>query len=497
MRQVIDPQLKLGEQDIAAIEFNPKSRDDIPQILRGLQYIYVTPEIRESVFAILAEMLPDGVHGKADASTGRPGMNQWTILVLGTLRLGLNIDFDRLHELANEHKTLRQLLGHAGWAEDARDRYELATIEDNLRLFTPEILDRINRVVVAAGHTLVKKSPDAALEVRADSFVVETDVHYPTDINLLWDAMRKLIEICAGLCADFGLTDWRQSAYQLRKLKKLFRQVQRLKHSSSKDEEKRAAKQEAIRQAHRDYLDAAEVLMARVRETLGTLQFGQVPATLLAPVPLYLDDAERQIDQIRRRVLLGETIPHAEKVFSLFERHTEWISKGKAGVPVELGLRVAVVEDQYGFILHHRVMQKTTDDQIAVPLMTETLTRFPGIASASFDKGFHSPSNQTELAELIPRVVMPKKGKLSLVQRAREQDPEFVARRHRHSAVESAINALEVHGLDRCPDHGIDGFKRYVALAVVARNIQQLGARLRRQEAQARERQRDPYRRAA
>ena len=118
-------------------------------------------------------------------------------------------------------------------------------------------------------------------------------MHSPTDINLLWDAMRKLIEICAGLCADFGLSDWRQSAYQRRRIKKLFRQVQRLKHSSSKDEEKRAAKQEAIRQAHRDSLEAAEVLMARVRETLGTLQVARVPATLLAPVQLYLDDAER------------------------------------------------------------------------------------------------------------------------------------------------------------------------------------------------------------
>ena len=252
-----------------------------------------------------------------------------------------------------------------------------------------------------------------------------------------------------------------------------------------------------MRQAHRDYLDAAETLLARVRETLWTLQVGQVPAALLAPLELYLGHAERQIDQIRRRVLLGETIPHEEKVFSLFERHTEWISKGKAGVPVELGLRVAVVEDQYGFILHHQVMQKTTDDQVAVPLMTETLARFPDIASASFDKGFHSPANQTDLAAIIPQVVMPKKGKLSLVQRAREQEPEFVALRHQHSAVESAINALEVHGLDRCLDHGIDGFKRYVALAVVARNIQRLGALLRQQEAQARERQRGPYRRAA
>ena len=97
MRQVIDPQLKFGEQDISAIELDPKSRDDIPRILRGLQYIYTTPELREEVFAILAEVLPEGTNGKdkVSADTGRPGMEQWKILVLGTLRLGLNADYDR------------------------------------------------------------------------------------------------------------------------------------------------------------------------------------------------------------------------------------------------------------------------------------------------------------------------------------------------------------------------------------------------------------------
>ena len=252
-----------------------------------------------------------------------------------------------------------------------------------------------------------------------------------------------------------------------------------------------------MHQAYRDDLTYAENLLVRVRESRFLLDVGAVPAPLLAPLDLYLSDAERQIDQIRRRVLQGETIPHEEKRFSVFERETEWISKGKAGVPVELGLRVAVVEDQYRFILHHQVMQQTTDDQVAVPLMTETRARFPGIASASFDKGFHSPANQTALAAMIPQVVMPKKGKLSLVQAEREHDPEFIRLRHQHSAVESAINALEVHGLDRCLDHGIDGFKRYVALAVVARNIQRLGALLRQQEAEQRERQRGPHRLAA
>jgi transposase, IS5 family len=494
MRQIIDPQLQFGEQDIGAIVLDPKSRDDIPQLLRGLQHIYTTPELRARVFAILEEVVPAGRHGKADTDTGRPGMEQWKILVLGVLRLGLNTDHDRLLQLANEHKSIRQMLGHTGWADGEEDRYELQTVKDNLRLFTPELLERINREVVAAGHLLVKKSPDAPLHVRADSFVVETDVHYPTDINLLWDAMRKLIEIVAGLCEELGLTEWRQSAYQLRQFKKFYRQVQRLKHSTSKDPDKRAAKQADVRAAHRTYLEQAEALLVRVRETRVQLVVSTLPAVFFEEIDLYLGDAERQIDQIRRRVLWGQTIPHEEKVFSLFQRHTDWISKGKAGVPVELGLRVAVVEDQHRFILTHQVMQKTTDDQVAVTLIETALAGLPNISSASFDKGFHSPTNQVALAALIPQVVMPKKGKLSQVRRAQEAAPEFVDLRRQHSAVESAINALEVHGLDRCLDHGIDGFKRYAAFAVVARNLQRLGAILRQQEA---ERRRGPYLRAA
>ena len=114
MRQVIDPQLQFGEQDISAIELDFKSRDDIPRILRGLQYIYTTAEVREQVFAILEEVLPERVDagGKVSADTGRPGMEQWKILVLGTLRLGLNADYDRIQELANQHGTIRQMLGH-------------------------------------------------------------------------------------------------------------------------------------------------------------------------------------------------------------------------------------------------------------------------------------------------------------------------------------------------------------------------------------------------
>jgi len=147
-----------------------------------------------------------------------------------------------------------------------------------------------------------------------------------------------------------------------------------------------------------------------------------------------------------------------------------------------LGLKVCVVKDQFGFILHHRVMQNETDDKVAVPIIQETKNRFAKLGSCSFDKGFHSPENQIELRKLLDRVVLPRKGKLSAINREIENSEEFREVRRKHSAVESTINALENHGLDRCRDHGINGFERYVGLAILGRNIQIAGHVLQQKE---------------
>ena len=268
MRTVIQPQMQFGEVDIATIILNPKSRDDIPQLLRGLQCIYINTALRERVFTILQEVLPKrvGAEGKASAKTGRPGMEQWKILVLGVLRLGLNADYDRIQELANEHKTIRQMLGHSDWMEEEK-RYELQTIKDNISLFTPDILDRINQEVVNAGHQLLKKNDQEKLKARCDSFVVETNVHFPTDINLLWDALRKTIQISAQFCNVYDLSEWRQSRHLLRTIKKNYRLIQKLKHSTSKDEVKRQAKQNEIKETHRVYIDQAQYFVQRAHTT--------------------------------------------------------------------------------------------------------------------------------------------------------------------------------------------------------------------------------------
>ncbi|MDO8700549.1 MAG: ISNCY family transposase, partial [Deltaproteobacteria bacterium] len=248
------------------------------------------------------------------------------------------------------------------------------------------------------------------------------------------------------------------------------------------------------------YLNKAQASLAKLEQSGLNNAFDVVRQLEIEGI---MRHAIRQIDQTKRRVILGEVIPHGEKVFSIFEPHTEWVSNGKAGVAVEWGVKVCILEDQYQFILHHQVMQQMTDDQVAVSMVAQAQQRFANLNACSFDKGFHSPENQLALKAQLEMVALPRKGKLSQSAQAAEQSAGFVKARRAHSAVESAINALEVHGLDMCPDHGIGGFKRYVALAVVARNIHRIGALLWQQEHKRAHRKKKyshrapPYKRAA
>jgi transposase, IS5 family len=475
MRKVIEKQLKIGQTDIPNIQIDLTCRDEIPQLLLGLQYIYSQRPVRNAVFKLLEKITPKQVA----TDKGRPGMDLWKILILGTLRLNCNWDFDKVHNIANEHKTVREFLGHTIYEFD--QRYGLQTIKDNISLLTPELLDGINQVVVSTGHALLRnKDQQLVLKGRCDSFVVETNVHYPTDINLLLDAIRKIVLLIGYLCDDLGITEWRQYRHIFKKIKKQFNFIRRLNHSSSKNQQIKNQREQLIIDAHLAYMDMVQTYVHRAKESIAILNGMAISSVArIMTIENYIVHAERQIEQIRRRVVNGETIPHGEKVFSIFEEHTEWISKGKAGVPQELGLGVCVLEDQYGFILHHHVMEKQKDVEITVSMVAQAKRKFTALSCCSFDKGFYSLANRADLQRILDHVVLPKKGKLSQTDKQIEYCHEFIQARHKHAAVESAINALENHGLNRCLDFGIIGFKRYIALAVLARNIQILGAKIR------------------
>ena len=143
--------MQFGQVRIEDIRFNLKSRDDIPKILMGLQYIYTKKELREEIFGILRETMPEGVSMR----TGRPGMELWKVLVMGVLKVSLGWDLDRLLEMLNNHKTIRLMLGHGMMDEDYQYNYQ--TVKDNIELLNPEVINKINDIVVREGHKIVKK----------------------------------------------------------------------------------------------------------------------------------------------------------------------------------------------------------------------------------------------------------------------------------------------------------------------------------------------------
>ncbi len=151
MRKTFEPQLTFGQTPIDQIKIDMRSRDEIPKFLLGLQYIYCNPELRQEVFNILKNMIPEHTNSK----TGRPGMNLWKILVMATIRINCNWDYDKLQEIINNHRTIRQMLGHGMMDDDKA--YPLQTLKDNVSLLTPEILDKINTLVNKEGHKLLVK----------------------------------------------------------------------------------------------------------------------------------------------------------------------------------------------------------------------------------------------------------------------------------------------------------------------------------------------------
>jgi hypothetical protein len=331
--------------------------------------------------------------------------------------------------------------------------------------------------VVKAGRAVFKKKDDEPLRAKSDTYVLETNVHFPTDLNLLWDACRKCLDLLPRLARSHDLPGWRKASIWQTQLKTFLRVCGTIHHGGG------AKKRERLEAAVHAYLQKAYALEQKVFASLLTLRaqaLSLVEQSTLAEVEYFHEMLIKHWDLIERRVLKGETIPHADKLFSLFEPHTEWINKGKVSPAVELGHKLLITTDQYSLVLDYKVMDQSSDVKETLPLVDRLLTRFGNgqIQSWSVDKGF-SAQQDRELVELfIPEVIMPKKGRRSQADQARETQKTFRRLRRQHSAIESNINALEHHGLNRCPDKGWSGFQRYVGFGILAYNLHKIGHRL-------------------
>jgi IS5 family transposase len=474
MRHHFQTQPDLQITPIEKIQLPLKSRDELPPILAGLQWIWMHPTLKGEIFALLEAKILAGKQ-----ATGRTGMDLWQILVLGVVRLGLDADWDRMEYVANYDSLVRQMLGVPAtpWGEEDK-RFGHQTLRDNVALLDAELLQQINARIAAAGREVFAKkagAPVAALEVKVDSYVLETDVHFPTDLNLLWDAGRKCVDWVEKFRrSGYALPGWRKAKDWRRQLKNLQRSTSQVVYLGGPNKEAR------VKSAVREYLAVGHALAAKVRQSLLELCDLSVEAAHWEQLEYFHAMLAKHLDLVERRLLHEETIPAHEKVFSLFEPHTEWIQKGKQRPNVELGHKLLLATDQQQLIQDYAVLLGTAEVDQSIPVTDRLLGRYGAgsVASVSFDKGFTRTADRELLGLYVPAVVMPKRGKKNAAETERERGRKFVALRRQHSAVESEINSLEHHGLNRCLDVGIKGYQRYVGYGVMSCNLHVIGREL-------------------
>ena len=296
---------------------------------------------------------------------------------------------------------------------------------------------------------------------------METDGHYPTDVHLLWDAVRSLVRIATREAQRHGLSGWRQSRHVQTRLRPGFHRVRTRRHQTPR--RVRAYRRLCRRLIARADRTRAELITAGARTPARRMDHFRVCAVHL-------------MDPVERRLLKGETVPQDAKLFSVFELHTRGVAKGKVGRPMEPGVPMCILEDQHPFLRHHAIMWEGHDVDYAVPMVQAAQAQHPDLRECRFDRGFHSPANRQALDALLDVNALPTKGYRSATEREREAEAGFATARRRHPAVESAIHHLEHRGLDRVRSHGRDGFSRTVALAVLAANCHCLGRLIRQLE---------------
>jgi IS5 family transposase len=482
MRQRFEQQQTIGTTAISDIQFPLRSRDELPPVLKALQYVFVTPELNSQVFELLEKKICKG-----KKQTGRKGMDLWHILVLAVVRHALGTNWDRLEYTANGDKLTRKVLGvHVEKFGIEEIEFSYQTIVDNVSLIDEAMLQEINHLVVLHGHNLLKKKEDAvlALTLKTDSYAVETNVHFPTDLNLLWDSSRKSLDIAERIVKGNNIPGWRKIKFIRSRVKSLFRSASQIVfRGGCKDPNKK-------KQAVKEYLQYARDLEARL-QILAETPIEVSSLLLQMALKEYMEYMNKFISQIDRRLLKGEEIPASEKVFSIFEPHTEWITKGKLHPNVELGKLLLVTTDQFQFIVDYKLMEYERDAAQIKPLCNRIKNKFADakILSHSFDKSFHSKENYEAVKETTLQVIMPKRGKKNHEEQQRESAKAFKKLRNKHSTVESNINMLEHHGLNRCPDKGLQRLKNYVGFSVLAYNLHILGNHLIARESEKQKRQ--------
>ena len=428
----------------------PNGRDAIYCLLRGIQEIYDHSDtITELILNDLSEQ------GKRKVWLGARGMTAWQVFILAVLRLNLVKTFDELEFDFNHNQFIRQFLelNHG----DEVTLFSSRTLNHNYDRLKATTLNEINDIIV-------KKSIEEGFEdgkvVRGDSFVCDSNGHFPTDQSLIADGCRKVIQIFSPF------SGWRQYKHLLKKSRRLAQNVSKSKRGRNSDTRSL--------EAYRKLFKFTKRIISKSLETLEQMNLDAPERRVLV---YFLSGLEYVRDVAEPRILNGEKIEHTEKVFSLFEPHVEMINRGKFPQPFQLGHRVILTQGESGMVLTCKVMDTGSQDvDELLPTLQELYKKYGKLKVASFDKGYWSPVNKETSSQYVEKLVIARKGKGTEESKQEERETEFVRYRVWRSGVEALISVcVRSNGLDRCRDKGKDSFDTWVHAAIITRNLIQLG----------------------
>jgi len=463
MRRHYERQQRFDCTPISELVLNTECRDEVIPILTGLQYVYSNSTLRNKVVKLIA----DDINEDSRRDVGRPGFDDWQIIVLSAVRLGCNYDYDKLEDQAENHRALRTMLGINNWEDQTS--FSARRIRDTLCEISPDTIEAINHAIVRHGQEL---HGTAAKSVRADSFVVETNIHHPTESNLIKDGMLKIIPLCVDLAREVGESGWRQNKLLRNQIKNCVRKISLISSSkSSKVKTGMAPAYTRLLERAASILDRAKTLQTKVGSGLKELALAQ-------QLKRWIELTQQVCDTAYRRFVLEEDVPNCDKLFSLFETHTQLYRRGKAATPNQWGRLVLVFEDGAGFISHYSLMDRDAiDSDVIIEEMQKAQKKHKNeIETGSFDRGFYTLENLKLLESIIGEACLPPRHPNQFAEHMENASVEFHRLKQRHAGIESAIGALQSgNGLKRSRDRSEVGFERYLGLAILGRNIHVLG----------------------
>jgi transposase, IS5 family len=403
-----------------------------------------------------------------------------TLRSLALMRIK-NWDYRELRERIHDGLTLRGFTWFDTHAVPGHDAFNRA-----FNRLTPPTLAIVNQTAIEAA---VKLGLEDGNQLRIDTTVVETNVHYPTHATLLWDTVRTLTRLVRDL--DKKLPRGVKSfPNRTRSARRRMQAIQRMT-ARQREQQQTPRYRELIGIAGQVVKNARRAIAAarRVRKvdagTHATLE------ALSKQIASFCQRGDRVIGQTRRRVLQGETVPAEEKVYSIFESHTDLIKRGKTLKPVAFGHKVLLAESAQGLITDYRVLEGNPADsdhvQTSLDRHKQIFRHAPDGYAA--DRGFYSEENIQKCQEAgVSRVCIPQKGgQKSTEQEERERSRAFRKGQRFRAGLEGRISVLfRGRGMKRCLCKGRPRFEMLVGAAVLAHNLLRIAALLERRKSKRR-----------